>query len=199
MSVTRFLPPGLRSVLSSVRQGAARRLARLLHDGRRRRALARLRRWPVPRHVLVLCLGNICRSPYVEAYLRGRGGDLDLTVSSAGFIGPGRPPPPEAREAAARRSVDNREHVSELVSAAAVEKADLVLLVDPSHRSRLRREAGAVPARVLVLGDLDPEPVDSRVVRDPWGESREVYDQVFRRLDRCLEVLLREWRRRGAE
>ena len=80
-----------------------------------------------------------------------------------------------------------------------VEEADLILLVDASHGTRLRRRLNRVPSPHLVLGDLDPEPVKSRTISDPWGGSQELYHEVFDRLDRCLKVLLQEWRRCGSE
>ena len=181
-----------------MRRGVRRLFSDVLHPWRRRKALRRLRRWPVPERVLVLCHGNICRSPYVEAYLKDQGDDLGIGVSSAGFIGPGRPPPSEALRAASRRQLHHGDHISRLVSEEMLDDADLLLLVDASHGTRLRRRLNRVPGPHLVLGDLDPEPVKSRTIPDPWGESQEVYDQVFERLDRCLEVLLDEWRRRGS-
>jgi protein-tyrosine phosphatase len=188
----------LRSLLGILRRELRRFIAGSLHPWRRRRALERLRHWPVPGKVLVLCHGNICRSPYVEAYLKDQGDDLGIEVSSAGFIGPGRPPPSEALKAASRRQLHHGDHISRLVSEELLDDVDLILLVDASHRTRMRRRLNRVPGPHLVLGDLDPEPVKSRTIPDPWGESQEVYDQVFERLDRCLEVLLDEWRRRGS-
>ncbi len=72
---------------------------RLLHAQRRRRAVARLQRYPEPPSILLVCVGNICRSPYAAAVLRQRlNGFLgkEYQFRSAGFIGPGRPPPPAA-------------------------------------------------------------------------------------------------------
>jgi protein-tyrosine phosphatase len=120
-----------------------------------------------------------------------------MEVSSAGFIGPGRPPPPEALEAAARQGVDTGGHVSRLVSELSGPSADLILLVDSAHTARLRRAAPRLTAPTLVLGDLDPLPVDSRTIPDPWGQPPELFDSVFQRLDRCLAVLVQEWRARG--
>ena len=79
---------------------------RLSHPLRRKLALARLRNRPRPTNVLVLCLGNICRSPYAGQVLRRRlnGGNLgEVEVRSAGLIGPGRPSPQHAIEVAGRR------------------------------------------------------------------------------------------------
>src|SRR6266480_5816007 len=80
---------------------------RLLHARRRREARGRLagRR---PASVLVICHGNICRSPFAAALLARELAPHGIPVTSAGFIGAGRPAPPEA--------LRSEEHTSELQS-----------------------------------------------------------------------------------
>src|SRR5260370_2046923 len=71
----------------------------LLHRSRRRAALAALMARRPPASVLVLCNGNIFRSPFAAAVLqrelnlRGAG---SLRVASAGGAGAAAPPPPHA-------------------------------------------------------------------------------------------------------
>lgn len=189
----------IRTPLGAARRYIRRLVTGLLHPYRRRRVLADIRGRPVPRRVLSMCLGNICRSPYVEAYLRHKGRDLGIEAFSRGFIGPDRSPPPEALKAARNRNVDTREHISRLVEAEDLRGSDLVILVDPRHAPRLRKTAGPHRTPLLVLGDLDPENTGSRTIQDPWGNDQDVFDAVFERLDRCMEVLLDEWRKLACE
>jgi len=174
-----------REWLSALRHGPDR----LLHPSRRRAALDLLQRAPRPTAIVVSCLGNICRSPYAEAVLRGHfgGRHLSIPLSSAGLIGPGRPADPTARERARARGVFLDEHRSRLI--APVPAGAILLLMDPGHRPRvepvLHRESV-----VIVLGDLDPHPITTRVIPDPYGRTPEEFDRAFDRIDRCLEVLL---------
>lgn len=186
----------VRSLLGAARRGLRSSVDRRLHEGRRRAALSALRERGTPGRVLALCLGNVCRSPYVEAYLEQAVPGLD--VRSAGFIGPDRSPPPEALAEARRRGLDTSGHRSRLVTGESVEEADLVLLVDPAHERRMRRElrTAANGTPTLVLGDLDPVNVGSRRIEDPWGQGEARFEEVFDRLDRCLDVLVHEWRER---
>jgi protein-tyrosine phosphatase len=177
--------------------GALRRALAALHDSalhplRRRRARARLRTLPRPRAVLFLCLGNVCRSPYAAhrfQRLAEEAGDAELDVISAGFIGPGRPPADMALAQALERGVDTTAYRSRVVEPAMLEATDLVVLVDAAHGRRLRRALGRHGVPTVVLGDLDPEPVKRRTIRDPWGQDPAVYQRVFDRLDRCLGEL----------
>ena len=44
-------------------------------------------------------------------------------------------------------------------------------------------------ALVVVLGDLDPLPIGSRTIRDPWGCGDEVFASSFARIERCVQAL----------
>src|ERR1051326_4954108 len=79
---------------------------RLLHPLRRRKALEALRARPRPQRVLVLCHGNICRSPVAGLLLAQGLAPLGITVQSAGFVGFNRPAPSDALTAAQRHGVD---------------------------------------------------------------------------------------------
>ena len=176
--------------------GGARRLARqlrhtpdrLLHRVRQRRLVRHLRSRPA-RTVLVMCLGNICRSPFAAEVLRQRSNGADLIIDSAGFIGPDRASPDTAQRAARRRGIDLSAHRSQLVSPALIESADLIVVMDRAQGRKLLehfdRRAG-----VLVLGDLDPHPIDSRTIRDPYSHGDAVFDEVYERIERCVETLL---------
>ena len=163
---------------------------RLLHPLRRRKALDILRARRRPKTILVVCHGNIWRSP-MAAELLGRDlAPFGIAVQSAGFIGFNRPAPAEALAAAERHSVDLSAHRSRLVTAELVRAADLIVVMDPSQRRVICERFGRLPSDVLVLGDLDPTPVDARTIRDPVDQSREVFDQVYERIARCARELV---------
>lgn len=165
---------------------------RLLHPLRRRAALARLRRGPPPRSILVLCYGNICRSPYAAERLSGllRERHGAVRVQSAGFHESGRPPPKEALAVASERGIEMAGHRSRLVREDALGDSDLVVVVTARHARTLRRQFRR-RANVLLLGDLDPWPVRTRAIRDPVERPVEVFRDVYSRIDRCLEELVR--------
>jgi protein-tyrosine phosphatase len=152
---------------------------------RRRKALENLRERTRPAAVLVVCHGNICRSPLAAAVL-GRGlAALGIDVQSAGFIGFNRPPPAEAIAAAVRHKVDLTQHRSRLLTTSVVRAADLIVVMDATQRRLLCERFGRAPRDVVVLGDFDPEPVESRTIRDPVNEGLEVFSEVYERIARC--------------
>jgi protein-tyrosine-phosphatase len=163
---------------------------RLLHPLRRRRALAALQRRPAPAALLIVCHGNICRSPFAAARLAGYLVPAGVRVSSAGFIGPNRACPPEAVTAAARRGVDLAAHRSHLLTADAARRADLIVVMDPAQGRAIRERFGCLLRDILVLGDLDPAPLVTRTIHDPVDQGLEVFEQSYARIERCVAALV---------
>ncbi len=163
--------------------------ARLLHPLRRRAARAALR-GRAPRTIVVVCHGNICRSPMGAALLRQALGPSGTRVESAGFIGPNRPAPPDAVMAAARRGVDLSDHRSRLLTADLVGSADLIVVMEPEQQRAVCERFGRWPRDVIVLGDLDPVRVEGRPIRDPVNQPSDVFDQSYERIERCVRALV---------
>jgi len=183
----------MRPILAGGAKAGLRAAERMLHRLRRRRAQALVARRAPVRCMAVLCYGNICRSPYAAAVLQRmlvRRGVL-CQVSQGGFLGPDRPANDRAREVARARGTDLSEHRSRLVTAEEARTVDLVVVMEAYQARKIVAEFGADPGRVLVLGDLDPEPVVSRAIPDPYGLDNEVFIRTYERIDRCVAELTR--------
>lgn len=164
--------------------------ARLLHPWRRRAARETLRTRAL-RSILVVCHGNICRSPVAAALLRQALGPAGIRVESAGFIGPNRPSPPAAVATAARHGVDLSDHRSRLLTADLVRSAELIVVMDAAQRREVCDRFGRSPRDVLLLGDLDPQPIATRTIRDPVEQPLEVFEESYARIERCMRELAR--------
>ncbi len=111
-----------------------------------------------------------------------------ILVDSAGFVGPGRPVPLHAQVAGLELGVKLAGHRSQLISETMLREAKLVIVMDVSQRGVLRRRETTYPIPQL-LGDLDPLAIEKRAIRDPWGQSLPVFEEVFSRIERCAAVL----------
>lgn len=140
-------------------------------------------------HVLVVCYGNICRSPYAAAVIRRALAPLAVPVTSAGIVGAGRPVPAFAHESAQRRGEDLTAHRSQPLSPTLVRDAALIIVMDTEQRELVKRRYVCDASAIVLLGDLDPAPIMKRAIRDPYAQSADVFEEVFTRIDRCGAVL----------
>lgn len=186
-SVGRGVAAGRR--LAGILRSTGRQLIeRGLHARRSERALKRVRQLR-PRSVLIVCLGNICRSPFAERALQRALAGYDVSVSSVGLIGRGRPSPQNALYAARDRGIDLTSHRSRLIGQAVLQAHELIVVMDSAQRRTIITDHQVPSDRVLVLGDLDRPPIESRTIVDPYGCAPEVFSACFSRIERCLENL----------
>jgi len=109
--------------------------------------------------ILVVCTGNICRSPIAEGILREElqrrlGGDAP-DVISAGVSGwDGSPATPEAVEAATERGADISGHVARRLSRKDIERADLILCMAGEHRQDVVHAVPRASEKTFTLKEL---------------------------------------------
>ena len=130
------------------------------------------------RRVLVVCLGNHCRSPLGAAAL-ARHGPPGTEVRSAGLAGKhqGRPAHPAMIQAAAALGYDLAGHLGAQVTAQMLDWADLVLAMDSAVLAELRTLAGDRARPELRLY------AEGRDVPDPWGKDADAFSACARLID----------------
>lgn len=132
--------------------------------------------------ILVVCMGNICRSPTAEAVFRHRaeGLGLDLQIDSAGTIAyhAGEGPDPRSRAAGEARGYDFCGIVARQIRKVDLERFDLVLAADQQNLADIQRLAtGGVHAHVGLI--LDSLGQGSREVPDPYYGGARGFEQVL--------------------
>jgi protein-tyrosine phosphatase len=107
--------------------------------------------------VLLVCTGNICRSPMALGILRERSRQLPqpLRLRSAGLgAAVGDPATPEAVTAAAELGADIGDHASAPLDAASVQRADLVLAMAAGHRAKILDQVPQAGPHTFTLKEL---------------------------------------------
>ena len=136
--------------------------------------------------VLIVCHGNICRSPFAAAYLAERSPGIEVR-SSGLAAGEAAPADPTAVRVAAHFGHDLSQHRSRPLRPADLEDPDLVLVMEASQAAAFRARAPALAGRVYLLGDfLAARPFG---ISDPWGCSEAVFDRVFAQIATALDRL----------
>ncbi len=153
-------------------------------------------------HALVLCKGNICRSPILEGLLQNRAdasrGPLRFCFDSAGTSSfhSGEPPDLRSIEVAERFDISISHQRSRPLSIADLERFDFIVAMDRSNR-RFVTELGPFPDdRLLLARHFDPDSLEQDVP-DPWYGGPGGFVEVFHMLDRATLPLLKHFTEKG--
>ncbi len=124
--------------------------------------------------ILVLCTGNICRSPVAEALLKAA--LPQKTVESAGLGAlVDHPAEPTAARLAEEGGLDLSGHRARQVTIDMLRQADLVLVMSDSQRAHVRSLDPASAGKTMLLGHWLPGHPD---IPDPYKKSPEAFGHV---------------------
>jgi protein-tyrosine phosphatase len=141
----------------------------------------------MPRRILIVCKGNICRSPMAAAMLRRHVAAAD--IHSAGLAAmEGSPIDPAAERTLLAHGISASEHIARQINRAELDSADLVLAMEKRQVAALLALSPALRGRVLLLSRWS----GGRDIADPYGRSQEKFDAAYAQIDAAVV----EWRSR---
>lgn len=138
-------------------------------------------------NILVVCVGNICRSPTAEALLKHRLQGSSKHIHSAGLGAlVGNPVDPTATSIMMETGILQADHKARQVTDDMLHKADLVLVMENRHLKTVNTISPESRGKTFLigkwLGDLE--------IPDPYRQQREAFDHVYRLLDEAVTAWL---------
>lgn len=158
----------------------------------------------VPKSVLLVCLGNICRSPTAEGIMRQRTAIAGLTMkidsAGTGDWHIGKYPDLRAQTHAKQHGYNISKLVARQVSAKDFIDFDLILAMDAQNLKDLQsiRELAAQTtnadrlARLALMSEVDISYLNQDVP-DPYYGGEDGFEEVIKRLESSVDAWIHTW------
>ena len=135
-------------------------------------------------NILVICIGNICRSPIAEGLLKRA--LPEKTVRSAG-IGAmiGYPADPFAIQLMQEQGIDITEHRAQSLLTWMVNEADIILTMDVEQKRFIEQKYATSKGKVFRLGEFDKYDIP-----DPYRQDLDVFRQTYGLIAQGVDALV---------
>lgn len=142
--------------------------------------------------ILMVCLGNICRSPLAEGILQSKLSSGNFAVDSAGTAGyhVGELPDGRSIEVARKYGIDITNQRSRKFVKADFDKFDIIFTMDQSNYGDIvaMSENEEQHEKVkMILNELYPN--ENRNVPDPYYGGDQGFENVYKMLDEACEII----------
>ena len=125
------------------------------------------------KHILTLCIGNICRSPLAQALLaRELPGTTVWSAGLSALVGQGADP--LSIEVGAAHGLDISAHRAQQVSGFLCQSAELILVMEQAHKTAIEQQYPLVRGKVFRLGEL--EKFD---IADPYRQPISAFEAAY--------------------
>ena len=143
--------------------------------------------------ILMVCLGNICRSPLAEGILSLKGKHLNLEVDSAGTAAYhiGKQPDIRSIEIANKYTIDLNQQRARQFSRADFDKFDIIYAMDTNNYAHLISLASNETERNkirMILNEINPNAYQS--VPDPYYGGENDFQDIYNMLDKACDKII---------
>lgn len=130
--------------------------------------------------VLVVCAGNICRSPTAEYILKDKLKGKNITVSSAGLTAlAGKPADATAQQIAAQNGINMSAHLGRQLNTQLVANNSVILVMEQRHLTDLCNRYPQARGKIFLLGKWQNE----QEIPDPYRQSPEAFEHVYKLIE----------------
>ncbi|MDT0607252.1 low molecular weight protein-tyrosine-phosphatase [Croceitalea rosinachiae] len=141
--------------------------------------------------VLMVCLGNICRSPLAEGILRSKVNSSLVLVDSAGTAGYhiGHPPDLRSIEVAKKHHLDISEQRCRKFSPTDFDKFDVIYAMDGANYDDILAHASKDSDKEKVMLLLDEASLSNNEVPDPYYGELDGFETIFQMISVACESI----------
>lgn len=134
--------------------------------------------------ILVVCVGNICRSPVGERLLahrlNERGATIDVSSAGIGAL-VGHEADEDAAAVAAQNGVSLTGHIARQFSHDLGAKHALILVMEAGHKREIIKSSPDLSGRIMLFDHW----TGAKGIADPYRHSIQFHEEVFAQIDRA--------------
>lgn len=145
--------------------------------------------------ILMVCLGNICRSPLAEGIMRSKLNFTKFHIDSAGTSGSHRGQAPDKRSIAVAKKygLDISSQASRKLTAQDIKDYDYIFVMDNANYRDTIALAQTEEQRTKIHKILDwAFPDEDLDVPDPYYGGDQGFDNVYKMLDQVTSVIAKK-------
>ena len=177
---------------------AWQRATRAIETGAERRRMNRVRRHPAAltialrsaKAILIVCHGNIIRSPFAAqlvAHAVGNSGTIHIDSAGLGAMA-GEPSHPIAVQQATARSIDLTGHAAAPLGPDTVAASDVIFVMDIPQLVTMRKRFPEARSKTFLLSCLAPDaPLE---IRDPVDGDEACFHACFNQISRAVQPIV---------
>ena len=137
------------------------------------------------KRIMIVCVGNICRSPTAEHLLRIALAPSEVVVSSAGLSAvKSKPIEATANAVLQEHGHSMPEHISTQLTATAINESDLILVMEQHHIGAVLNLAPEARGKVFPLGKWQ----DNREINDPYRQGKPAFVHAYALIDAAVNA-----------
>jgi len=132
--------------------------------------------------VLVVCVGNICRSPTAERLLQRALPDKKIVSAGLSAL-KGHAADATACDVAEENGLSLAGHEAQQLTSSLCRQFDLILVMEKDHIEQVNRIDPAARGKTMLMGHW----LNQREIADPFRKSREAFVAVYELLDNATQ------------
>lgn len=140
-------------------------------------------RFSVFNQVLIVCVGNICRSPTAEHLLRQAVQDCNIVVGSAGLAAlVDQPIEQHALATLSQHGQQPASHRARQLTPKILQDADLVLVMERNHLRDINQQSPQSRGKTFLLGKWQHD----REIPDPYRQGEAAFEHAYALIDEAV-------------
>ncbi|WP_338557116.1 protein tyrosine phosphatase [Erwinia sp. E_sp_B04_7] len=132
--------------------------------------------------ILVVCVGNICRSPTGERLLKSALPDKKVESAGLGAL-VGKEADGTASSVADKHGVSLDGHVAQQLTSDMCQEYDLILVMEKRHVDSVNRINPSVRGKTMLFGHW----LNQQEIADPYKKSRDAFEAVYGTLENAAQ------------